>query len=74
MTHDVTCPDCHDAIDDPICLLESFETFGAVMCDPCFERRCAPVFEAAIEAELNAKPTPLTDDGDPDEWAAIIPY
>jgi hypothetical protein len=65
-----TCPDCHDAIDDPICLLESFETFGAVMCDPCFERRC----EARLDAAIDGAPTPPTDDGDPDEWAAIIPY
>ena len=62
MNTETSCPGCGDAIDRPICLLESFERFGAVLCDPCFERRCQPLQHYPI------------DDGSPDDWADIIPY
>lgn len=70
MTAEAICPGCTHPIDGPVCLLESFELFGAVMCDPCFDARC----EAALSDPVDAPATPPTDDGSPDEWAAIIPY
>lgn len=66
---DTTCPGCGDTIDGRICLLESFERYGAVLCDPCFEARCSADLDATF-----GDPTPPTDDGSPDEWADIIPY
>lgn len=70
MTAEATCPGCSHPIDGPVCLLESFEMFGAVMCDPCFDARC----EGALNALHADQATPPTDDGSPDEWADIVPY
>ena len=34
------CPDCGEQEDDTYMAVESYERFGKVLCDLCFERRC----------------------------------